>query len=80
MPERQSPTHEVLTQTMAHVVLRIPSQHVGLGEDCVRVIISGNSIEMSRQDWQQFVAMVNTASEQVSAVFDVAGRRIGRVV
>lgn len=77
MPERRAPTHEVVGSTDASVTFDLPSQRLSPGEDRVSVTIGSVYSVMSHQDWQQFVACVNKANEQVSKVFDAPGRWLG---
>lgn len=72
--ERQTPTHEVFSRTVVDVVLDLPAQTVPSDHDQVNVCIDGDRVPMTRGDWQQFVACVRVANEQVNAVLDTAGR------
>jgi hypothetical protein len=75
--ERKAPTHAVYAETATEVVFTLPRQDVPRGDDRVRVTVNDESVVMAQQDWQQFVACVLKADEQVRHIFDRAGRPLG---
>lgn len=75
---RDAPTHEVYAETTAAVVLKVPHQAVARGDDRVVLHVDDERYTLAQQDWQQFVACILKADEQVRRIFDRAGRPLGK--